>query len=179
MIKSMTRATRKAFTLIELIVVFVILGILALIAIPKFLQIENLAHFASVATTAQSVEDEAVALGAFTQTADSGIYSGTTTNVMQAAQDLGNLDKAAVLGATTATSANQGNVVSVLAASATSANYVVTNGAGFSVCLVPSGIVGVTGVTYNENGTGLQSTSDIPTATAARDCAASTSTTFN
>lgn len=178
MIKSMTRATRKAFTLIELIVVFVILGILALIAIPKFLQIENLAHFASVATTAQSVEDEAVALGAFTQTADSGIYSGTTTNVMQAAQDLGNLDKAAVLGAT-ATSANQGNVVSVLAASATSANYVVTNGAGFSVCLVPSGIVGVTGVTYNENGTGLQSTSDIPTATAASECAASTSTTFN
>jgi type IV pilus assembly protein PilA len=164
MLKSMTRASNKAFTLIELIVVLVILGILALIAIPKFSQVEQLAHFSSVATTAQSIEDEAVALGAFTQTADNGFYSGTSgnTNVEQAATDLANLDT---------TGGQTGNYITV---AADSNNYIVTDGSGYSVCLVPSGQVGVTGVTWNM--TAGTSTNDTPASAALTECAAATST---
>ena len=61
----MLNRTRKAFTMLELIVVIVILGILALIAIPTFAQVIEKTRLSSLQRTGESLGREAVALAAF------------------------------------------------------------------------------------------------------------------
>ena len=61
----MLNRTRKAFTMLELIVVIVILGILAAIAIPTFAKVIERTRLNSVQRTAESLGREAVALAAF------------------------------------------------------------------------------------------------------------------
>lgn len=63
----MLTRTRKAFTLLELIVVIVILGILALIAIPTFASVIDKSHQSSANETVGSVGRDAAALAAFDQ----------------------------------------------------------------------------------------------------------------
>ena len=61
----MLTRTRKAFTLLELIVVIVILAILALLAIPTFNSIISKSKTASITETAQSYGRDVTALAAF------------------------------------------------------------------------------------------------------------------
>jgi type IV pilus assembly protein PilA len=75
--------TRKAFTLLELIVVIVILGVLALIAIPTYNAVIGKSKVSAAKTTAQALERDALALAAFDQatpgeTSDTTDASGTT-----------------------------------------------------------------------------------------------------
>jgi prepilin-type N-terminal cleavage/methylation domain-containing protein len=62
--------TRKAFTLLELIVVIVILGVLALIAIPTFQSVITKSKESAAKRSAESIGRNAVALAAFDQVTD-------------------------------------------------------------------------------------------------------------
>ena len=61
----MLTRTRKAFTLLELIVVIVVLGILALIAVPTFRTVITNSAQAAAETTAGAVARNADAIAAF------------------------------------------------------------------------------------------------------------------
>jgi type IV pilus assembly protein PilA len=72
----MLARTRKAFTLLELIVVIVILGILALIAIPTYNAVMERSRQSSAKRTAEAVGRSAVALAKFDQAAINGDVDG-------------------------------------------------------------------------------------------------------
>jgi prepilin-type N-terminal cleavage/methylation domain-containing protein len=61
----MLTRTRKAFTLLELIVVIVILGVLALIAIPTYNAVIGKSNKSAAARTGESIGRDVVALSSF------------------------------------------------------------------------------------------------------------------
>jgi type IV pilus assembly protein PilA len=72
----MMNRTRKAFTLLELIVVVVVLGILALVAVPSFTGVINNSRGSVAENTAASIARDANALAAF----NSGSAANETSN---------------------------------------------------------------------------------------------------
>ena len=60
----MLNKSKKAFTLLELIVVLVVLGILAALAIPSFAKVQKNAAATVAMSTAKSIARDAAALGA-------------------------------------------------------------------------------------------------------------------
>ena len=60
----MLNRSKKAFTLLELIVVLVVLGILAALAIPSFAKVQKNAAATVAVSTAKSIARDAAALGA-------------------------------------------------------------------------------------------------------------------
>jgi prepilin-type N-terminal cleavage/methylation domain-containing protein len=70
----MLNKSKKAFTLLELIVVLVVLGILAALAIPSFAKVQKNAAATVAASTAKSIARDANALGA----QNIGSSAGTT-----------------------------------------------------------------------------------------------------
>jgi prepilin-type N-terminal cleavage/methylation domain-containing protein len=72
----MLNKSKKAFTLLELIVVLVVLGILAALAIPSFAKVQKNAAATVSASTAKSIARDANALGA----QNLGSSAGTTEN---------------------------------------------------------------------------------------------------
>jgi type IV pilus assembly protein PilA len=71
----MLNKSKKAFTLLELIVVLVVLGILAALAIPSFAKVQKNAAGTVASSTAKSIARDANALGA----QNMGASNGTTT----------------------------------------------------------------------------------------------------
>lgn len=69
----MNKRTRKAFTLLELIVVVIVLGILALVAVPAFTGVINNSTGSVAENTAKAIARDANALAAFN--------SGSSVNV--------------------------------------------------------------------------------------------------
>ena len=68
----MLTRTRKAFTLLELIVVIVILGILALLAIPTFASVISKSHYSGLEESGRALDHDATAIAAFSSAAASG-----------------------------------------------------------------------------------------------------------
>jgi prepilin-type N-terminal cleavage/methylation domain-containing protein len=71
--------SRKAFTLLELVVALVVLGILAALAVPTYLSVINNSKVATATSTAVSVATDAVALGSDAQSA--ATYGNLSTAV--------------------------------------------------------------------------------------------------
>lgn len=138
----MLTRTRKAFTLLELIVVIVILGILALIAIPTFASVINKSHVATANETAGSVSRDAAALAAFDQKgwgdtdANSTASSPNNTYLAEAAAEVGSGTVAVVASGPTVTGTGS---------SATAkATLTITNGGTFTCTLSGSDVSGST-----------------------------------
>jgi prepilin-type N-terminal cleavage/methylation domain-containing protein len=93
----MLTRSRKAFTLLELIVVIVILGILALLAIPTFNAVINRAKDSNVENAARSLGREVAALAAFDNVAPTTSYATTA---------IGDLAGTGVTAVTTGTAGN-------------------------------------------------------------------------
>ena len=81
----MLSRSRKAFTLLELIVVIVILGILAALAIPTFASVIKKSKISTAVAAAESVGRNAIAIAAFYPEA-SGV---TSTDIRAAAAETG------------------------------------------------------------------------------------------
>jgi prepilin-type N-terminal cleavage/methylation domain-containing protein len=73
--------SRKAFTLLELVVALVVLGILAALAVPTYLSVINNAKVATATSTAVSVATDAVAIGSDAQSA--ATYGNLSTAVSE------------------------------------------------------------------------------------------------
>jgi prepilin-type N-terminal cleavage/methylation domain-containing protein len=127
----MLNKSKKAFTLLELIVVLVVLGILAALAIPSFAKVQKNAAATVASSTAKSIARDANALGAQNQ----GSTAGTTINA--------NLDTA--FAEVTAPS----NAVISDPASSGSMTVTVTGGGEAQVCTVSitSGLASSNGTT--------------------------------
>lgn len=106
----MLTRTRKAFTLLELIVVIVILGILALLAIPTFAKVISKSQLATANETAGAVARDATALAAFDQAGYGGGPAGNTY-LDQAAAEVGSAGQVSVT--TEYSSASNSAVLSV------------------------------------------------------------------
>ncbi|MBU6200621.1 MAG: prepilin-type N-terminal cleavage/methylation domain-containing protein [Acidobacteria bacterium] len=74
----MITRTKKAFTLLELIVVLLVLGILAAIAVPTFNTVKTNSAKRSAQTTAEGIARNADAIAA--SSADGGAVSGADLN---------------------------------------------------------------------------------------------------
>lgn len=83
----MFKSSKKAFTLLELIVVVVILGILALVAVPSFTSVIGGARDATVEQSARSVAVNANSKAMLNDGADSGVT--TVVNIQKAALESG------------------------------------------------------------------------------------------
>ena len=105
--------SRKAFTLLELVVALVVLGILAALAIPTYTSVINSAKYGVAQATAQSVGNDAVAIAAIRDTVP------TSADVQTAVAE--------VQGAT-ATTINGAAPVSSSSATAVSAQITASNG---------------------------------------------------
>lgn len=83
----MMNRTKKAFTLLELIVVVVVLGILALVAVPSFTGVINNSRGSVAENTAASIARDANALAAFNS--GSGANETNDGNIDAAVAEVG------------------------------------------------------------------------------------------
>jgi prepilin-type N-terminal cleavage/methylation domain-containing protein len=134
----MLHRTRKAFTLLELIVVIVILGILALIAIPTFLSVITKSKNATAAETASALDHDAMALGAFDQSPANDGYVETI---------LGATGVPAVGAPFVSVTASEVPAATVLYEAA--GKYEVDLGNGGKACLTLSAVEGTSGAIVN------------------------------
>jgi prepilin-type N-terminal cleavage/methylation domain-containing protein len=81
----MMNRTKKAFSLVELVVVIVITGILALVAFPSFNSLIGKFRTSTVEQTAEVIAREANALAGFNTGTDT--YQTTKDNIVEAVED--------------------------------------------------------------------------------------------
>ena len=139
----MLTRTRKAFTMLELIVVIVILGILALLAIPTFNAVIGRAKDSNVQSAATSYERNLRALAGFDEA-----KPNRGTDVIIAANELNGVVMLATDGSgTVGTGANpKGNTVGTAAGTIKAVvTHVQFTQDGSVVCLTLSATAGVAG----------------------------------